>query len=112
MNCCCNSRETMDLKIEGDVGADPVWCNKCGCNLDIEEVPISNKLAEELSYWARNYGKWIDWNKDELFSNGIKQEDKFNQMGLALTEKVKQEMDSKYNIKFIPSTSARYYAKK
>jgi len=111
MNCCCDSGKTNDLKIEGDVGADPIWCNRCGCNLDIEDVPISDGLTEELLSWAMKYGEWIDWNKDKLLPNGIEIEDNFNQIGLVLTEKVKQELDGKYKIKFTPSTSARFYAK-
>ncbi|MFK4998440.1 hypothetical protein ACI2OX_17280 [Bacillus sp. N9] len=75
------------MKIEGDVGADPIWCNKCGCNLDIDYVPISDELAEELSHWATKYGEWIDWDKDRLLPNGIELEDQFNQMGIILTKK-------------------------
>lgn len=71
MNCCCDSGITNDLKIEGDIGADPIWCNRCGCNLDIEDVPVSNELAEELSEWARSYGTWIDWNKINCFPTAL-----------------------------------------
>ncbi|MEK5520885.1 hypothetical protein MHI39_01225 [Heyndrickxia sp. FSL K6-6286] len=110
MNCCCDSEETNDLKIEGDVGADPIWCNRCGGNLDLEDVPISDRLAEELLSWATKYGEWIDWDSDKLLPNGIELEDKFNQMGFVLTEKVKQEIGGKYKIKFISSTSAKSYA--
>jgi len=111
LNCCCKSGVTTDLKIEGDVGADPIWCNKCGCNLDIEDVPISNELKDELSYWVMGYGRWIDWDKDKLLPNGIELEDGFNQLGVALNEKVKQELWDKYKVKYSPSTSARFYAK-
>jgi len=111
LNCCCKSGVTTDLKIEGDVGADPIWCNKCGCNLDIEDVPISNELVGELSSWAINYGEWIDWDIDKLLPKGIELEDKFNQIGVTLTEKVKQELGDKYKVKYSPSTSARFYAK-
>ncbi|MTT30426.1 hypothetical protein GMB86_00165 [Terrilactibacillus sp. BCM23-1] len=111
MNCFCGNRETNDLKIEGDVGADPIWCNKCGCNLDIEDIPISDVLAEELVSWAMKYGEWIDWDKDKLLPNGIELEDEFNQIGVALTEKVKQELGHKYKVKYSLSTSARYYSK-
>lgn len=109
MNCYCN-RDTYDLKIEGDVGADPIWCNKCGCNLDIEEIPISAKLADELSSWAMRYGEWIDWNKDTLVTNGVELEDEFNKIGVVITEKVKRELGGEYKINFMPSTSARFYA--
>jgi len=112
MNCCCDSGKTNDLKIEGDVGADPIWCNKCGCNLDMDDVLISDGLAEELSSWAMKYGEWIDWEIDKLLPNGMELEDEFNQIGVALTEKLKREIDGKYKIKFMPSTSARFYAQK
>lgn len=77
----------------------------------MEDVPISDELAEELSAWARDYGKWIDWELDKLLPNGTQLEDHFNQAGLVLTEKVKQEIGGNYNIKFMPSTSARFYIK-
>lgn len=40
MNCLCEQKETYVLKIVGDAGADPVWCQQCGCNVDLENVPI------------------------------------------------------------------------
>lgn len=109
MNCCCKSRETNDLKIEGDVGADPIWCNRCGCNLDMEDVPLSESLAKELSIWAMSYGRWIDWELDELLPGGTQLENQFNQEGLVLTEKVKQEIGGNYHMKFVPSISAGFY---
>lgn len=111
MKCCCNSGETKDIKIEGDVGADPFWCNRCGCNMDIEEVPISYELAKELSSWAMKYGEWIDWSEDKLLPNGIELEDEFNQTGIILTEKVRKELSDSYTIHYSLSTSARFYAK-
>lgn len=40
MRCFCEHNETNDLKIEADVDSDPIWCNQCGSNFDIEEAPI------------------------------------------------------------------------
>lgn len=111
MKCLCESGETNDLKIEGDVGADPIWCNKCGCNLDIEDLPISNELADELTSWVMKYGEWIDWSKDILLTDGIELEGEFNQKGAVLTEKVKRELEGKYKLNYSPSTIARLYAK-
>lgn len=110
MNCFCESGKTKELKIEGDVGADPIWCNRCGCNLDIEDVPISDELAEELSSWAMKYGKWIDWDKDTLLLNGVELEDEFNESGFGLTERMKQELGGTYKVTYSPSTSGRFYA--
>jgi transcription elongation factor Elf1 len=41
MNCSSEQIDTCNLKVEGDVGADPIWCDLCGHNLDIEEIPLS-----------------------------------------------------------------------
>ena len=109
MNCFCVEKETFALKIEGDIGADPIWCNLCGCNLDLEDVPISIQLKSELIDWVNNYGEWIDWNKDSLAPNGIEMEEIHNKQGEKLTEKVVKELRGKYSIKFSPSTMARRY---
>ncbi|GEN89808.1 hypothetical protein [Oceanobacillus sojae] len=109
LSYCCENKEPDDLKIEGDMGADPFWCNRCGSNLDIKDFPISSQLEEELLSWAAKYGEWIDWDTDKLLPDGIEMEDKFNRRGFALMKKVKQEMGSSYNISFIPSVSARFY---
>lgn len=110
MRCFCEQKETFDLKVEGDVDTDPIWCNKCGCNFDIEEVPLSEELKEELMKWAMMYGEWIDWSKDTLRQDGIELEDKHNKRGQQLTEKVKKELGVTYKVRFSPSSSARMYA--
>lgn len=108
LNCCCRSGVTSELKIEGDIGADPVWCSICGCNLNIEDVPISKKLANELSSWVITFGKWIDRDKGTLLSNGIELEEEFNRLGIALTKKVKQELVDQYIIHYSPSTKVKF----
>lgn len=110
MRCYCENKETFDLKVEGDVDTDPIWFNQCGCNFDIEEVPISEDLKDELMKWAKQYGKWIDWSKDTLRSNGIELENECNKLGLLLTDKVKKALGAKYKVSFSPSSSARMYA--
>lgn len=105
-------KETYDLKIEGDVATDPIWCNQCGCNLDLDDIPISDDLKRELIGWVTRYGKWIDWDKDILVPNGIELEEEHNKQGAKLTEEVKKELGDKYKIRFFPSTSAKSYANK
>ncbi|WP_026690365.1 hypothetical protein [Alteribacter aurantiacus] len=112
MHCFCEQKETYELKIEGDVGADSVWCNQCGCNLDLEVFPISNELKSELMKWGTQYGEWIDWDIDKLIFNGIAMEEEHNKQGAKLSEKVKNELKKKYKIKFFPSSMARSYANK
>ncbi|MFC0562350.1 hypothetical protein [Halalkalibacter alkalisediminis] len=110
MYCFCEQKETLVLKVEGDVGADPLWCNQCSCNFDLEDIPISDELKGELMRWGNKYGKWIDWDKDKLIPNGIEMEEEHNKQGSILTEKVKKELRGKYRVKFSPSTMARGYA--
>lgn len=112
MRCLCKQNETKQLKVEGDVGADPIWCNRCNCNLDIEEVPISLGLKSELMKWIRQYGDWIDWDKDEIVPNGIKLEEEHNKQGLNLTKQVQKELEGQFTVSFSPSTFARRYANK
>ncbi|CAH0187230.1 hypothetical protein SRABI80_01510 [Peribacillus frigoritolerans] len=112
MECFCEQKETYELKVEGDVGADPIWCNQCGCNLDIEDILISNTLTNELIEWVNRYGEWIDWDEDKLLPNGIELEEEHYKQGLTLTDKIKKELEGKYSIKFSPSAMTRMYANK
>lgn len=112
MYCFCENKKTHTLKLEGDVGADPIWCNQCGCNLNVEDAPISNELKRALILWAGEYGAWIDWNKDCLIQNGIELEDRFNETGYILTEQLKRECGESYKVTYSPSSSARHYARK
>ncbi|SHM45172.1 hypothetical protein [Gracilibacillus kekensis] len=108
LRCLCKQRETKELKVEGDLGADPIWCNRCNCNLEIEEVPISLDLKSELIHWMGKYGEWIDWdNDDEIVPNGIKFEDEHNKQGLELTNKLQKELGGDYVVIFSPSSFAR-----
>ncbi|WP_085994204.1 hypothetical protein [Oceanobacillus senegalensis] len=109
MRCLCKQKETNELKVEGDVGADAIWCNRCNCNLDIQEVPLSLGLKSELMKWIGKHGDWIDWEKDKIVPNGIKLEDEHNKQGMILTEKVQKELGVKYKVSFSPSTFARVY---
>ncbi|UZM97494.1 hypothetical protein OL548_20290 [Lysinibacillus sp. MHQ-1] len=46
---------TYDLRVEVDIGADAIWCNKCLYNFEISYVPISMELKSELTKWILNY---------------------------------------------------------
>ncbi|MDQ0160758.1 hypothetical protein [Alkalibacillus salilacus] len=111
MRCLCKQKEVKELKIEADVGADPIWCDRCHCNLDVEEIPISLNLKLRLMKWIGDYGKWIDWDKDGIVSNGVELEKTHNKEGLKLTEEVQKELEGKYKVSFSPSTFARMHVK-
>lgn len=103
MNCNCKEKQTTDLILEGDFDADPIWCATCGCNLDIELVPISNELKEELIQWELSYGEWIDEETDDFVQNGRELERKHNKIGEELAVKVNNDLKDIYTLTFIPS---------
>ncbi|WP_286166219.1 hypothetical protein [Bacillus sp. E(2018)] len=98
-----------ELKLEADVDTDPVWCNQCGCNLDLDELPISFELKEELQNWTMQYGEWIDWANDIIRKNGMNLESEHNHLGQTLLAKIQRELGDTYKVRFSPSHSARHY---
>ncbi|MFC0234890.1 hypothetical protein ACFFJJ_01100 [Fictibacillus phosphorivorans] len=98
-----------ELKLEADVNTDPVWCNRCGCNLELDELPISLDLKEELQNWTMVYGEWIDWANDRIRENGVELETEHNQLGQTLSAKIQKELGDTYTVSFSPSRSARHY---
>lgn len=108
LNCLCKKIKTCDLKVEGDVAADPIWCNICGCNLDIEVIPITNELKEELMKWMVTYGEWIDWSEDKLIPNGAQLEEHHNRTGRELTIKVRKELGEEYTVIFSPAKTSKF----
>jgi transcription initiation factor TFIIIB Brf1 subunit/transcription initiation factor TFIIB len=112
VECFCEQKQTNEIKVEADFCADPIWCKKCGCVLDLHLFTISSELKNDLMNGMLQYGEWINFETDTLVENGIKLEDKHNEIGINLTDKVKKEVGHKYKITFIPSSSARTYANK
>lgn len=43
------------------MSGNPIWFSRCGCNLDLDEISLSDELKEELSEWMVNYGNWINF---------------------------------------------------
>jgi transcription elongation factor Elf1 len=109
---CCQEKKPFSIKVEADVMADPLWCGICGANLEPSDVPLPEALTIDLYRWISRYAAWINWDTDTLTKNGIELEDKHNEEGSVLTEKVKKELGSDFLVKFVPSSSARMYNRK
>ena len=105
----CLCKELKTLKVEADMGADPLWCNECYANLEVDEFPMSDALKDGLLEWGDAYGTWIDWETDGLVAGGVAMEQQHNERGAELAEKVKLAM-AQYEIVFSPSTFAKKYA--
>ncbi|EON73461.1 hypothetical protein [Lysinibacillus sphaericus] len=54
------------LILEGDFGADPLWCGQCLANLELENLPLNDALLAELTSWMCNFGEWIDLEIDSF----------------------------------------------
>ncbi|MEE6449419.1 hypothetical protein RAH41_02475 [Gottfriedia acidiceleris] len=72
------------LKIEADFYTDPIWCNDCGFNLDIDDFSLTNELIDELFNWIKEYKK-IPM-------------DLHNKQGKELTEKVITEIGKDFPV--------------
>ncbi|MBD7964775.1 hypothetical protein [Fictibacillus norfolkensis] len=109
MECFCENAKIFELKLEADVDTDPIWCNQCDCNLDINELPISEELRESVMNWAMQYGKWIDWDNDTLCENDLVLEAEHNQLGQTLSKKLQKELGEIYTVRFSPSHLSKIY---
>jgi hypothetical protein len=76
MECNCGTRT--NLLMAADF-ADPVWCAGCKVNLDLDEMPVSDALKQEIEDWVKDYGHWIDWDNDVPKGEAVKVEEVFNQ---------------------------------
>ncbi|GFZ32963.1 hypothetical protein CSC2_34890 [Clostridium zeae] len=100
MRCFCEN-EGLDLKLEADFCPDPLWCCKCGCNLEIDEFSISSHLKSEIRQWLYNYEQLSNYEarSEELF----KFYKEHNSQGLQLAEKIQSELGEQYTICYYPS---------
>ncbi|MFJ5789934.1 hypothetical protein ACIP9G_07555 [Lysinibacillus sp. NPDC093197] len=103
MDSLCNCKELVQIKVEADFGSDPLWCKVCGFNLDMDKMEISPSLKIQLRSWINDYGVWVKCDSDSLIVGGENLEKQHNEVGLKLTEKVKNELKN-INIVFQPST--------
>ncbi|MFS0783168.1 hypothetical protein [Bacillus sp. 1P06AnD] len=111
MDCMCDNQDIHELKLEADISADPVWCDRCGCNLELEDMPISAELKKELLEWGISYGEWIDWDKDRFKDGGEQSENDHNAEGSRLLRKIQAELPANFTIAFSPSQMAEVYQK-
>lgn len=107
MKCLCEKGTQYQIKVEADIAADPLWCFRCGYNLELEELPISPILQTKLTVWAMQYGNWIDWEKDCLLPDAFMLEQQHNEAGLILTGKLEKELGDTFKVAFFPSNMAR-----
>ena len=88
--CACSSLR--EIKIEGDYGADALWCDVCGYNLDLAEIKISPSLKEAFYDWAHAYGEWMDWDTEMLKADAHEDVARHNETGHTLMKALQKEL--------------------
>ena len=102
-----NQKKRPMLKIEADIGADPVWCATSGENLELAHFSLPAALEAALYDWNDDYGTWIDWETDDIVAGAVALEFAHNARGEQLTEQVRQALAGQYDVIFSPSTFAK-----
>ncbi|KAB8137831.1 hypothetical protein F9U64_07810 [Gracilibacillus oryzae] len=105
----CRCKKITVIKLEADIGADPLWCFHCGINLDLEDFPISDRLKKELMAWTLGYGEWIDWDNDRLLQGAVEKEKQFNLLGEEFLYKLKTELSLNMEIAYSRANTVDLY---
>lgn len=87
MSCGCKTT-TKQLLLEGEFGADPVWCAVCTYNIELDELPIPTDLMDELLDWGNRYGEWVDIEHNTFVDGGEAMEAAHNEEGARLAKKL------------------------
>lgn len=103
MEGICDCNKVVSLKVEADMGADPLWCAICNYNLDIEDIELPDQLTADLFAWVNDFASWVDWETDTLIEDQEAVEAAHNERGLQLTEIVKETLKGQYEVIFSPS---------
>lgn len=91
MDCGCK-KATTKLFIEGEFGADPVWCAVCEYNIELDELPIDVQLMNELLEWGNSYGQWVDLEVGQFVDGGEAMEAAHNKAGALLVKKLQMAL--------------------
>lgn len=102
MHCEHCNKNLISLIIEGDFGADPLWCGHCLANLDLEELPLSEDLSDELTTWMCAFGEWIDIENDSFIEGTEHLAEAHDKQGALLAQKVADELGKGAMVKFSP----------
>lgn len=91
MECGCKT-ETKQLLLEGEYGADPVWCAVCEYNIELDELLIPEELMDELLDWGNRYGQWVDLEQNIFIEGGEQLQAEHNKDGKLLAKKLQMAL--------------------
>ncbi|MFJ7735920.1 hypothetical protein ACIQ2D_06200 [Lysinibacillus sp. NPDC097287] len=100
MHCEHCKKQIITLIIEGDFGADPLWCGQCLANLELEELPLSEAIITELTTWMCDFGEWIDIENDSFIEGTEHLAEAHDKQGALLAQKVSAELGTGVTVKF------------
>ena len=101
MECGCK-QQTTALLLEGEYGADPVWCAVCQYNIELDELPVDDALLDELLAWGNAYGQWVDLEVNDFVEGGEDMEAAHNKQGALLAKKLQMALQG-VQVTFTPS---------
>lgn len=102
MHCVHCNKSLIKLILEGDFGADPLWCGQCLANLELDDLPLSDSLITELTAWMCDFGEWIDIEKDSFIEGTEHLAQEHDKRGAQLAQKVADELGSGVTVTFRP----------
>lgn len=81
------------VKLMADYCSSGIW-NKLGQSLDLDSIPLSNRLKTEITVWVEYYDKF---SPDHLPEESVDLKNAFDYksfslVGLVLADKIKQEL--------------------
>ena len=103
----CSYKKTTHILFEADF-ADPIWCADCNMNLDLDYFPVSAALKQRIESWTEGYGRWLDWEHDNLKPDAETIEENFNNEGKLLSVAIQQELHD-LTITYRPSRLSLLY---
>ncbi|WP_107925310.1 hypothetical protein [Lysinibacillus parviboronicapiens] len=95
MLCELCKKPIQTLILEGDFGADPLWCGQCLANLELENFPLNEHLLTELTSWMCNFGEWINLETDSFIEGMEHLAKKHDEQGTILAQQVATELGIK-----------------
>jgi hypothetical protein len=101
ITCSCKE-QTHEITVEADYMADPFWCSNCKCNLDPNEIPVSDQLREELNKWMLDFQKVLFFSESGIETIDEEFKQKYIKRGMELTEEVKKELEGEFYVTYKP----------
>ncbi|MEG0259681.1 MAG: hypothetical protein RR595_11965 [Lysinibacillus sp.] len=106
MLCEICKKPVQTLFLQGDFGADPLWCGHCLANLDLADLPFNDDLMDELTNWMCAFGEWHDFDTNKVIEGREALAIAHDEQGERLATKVADALGTSYTVTFSPYLKA------